>query len=66
MPRYKFTGLVAETFPYVQGADGFPLVCEPGDVVELAEEVEHARLEPTKQKAHHSEPADAEPAPEDG
>lgn len=43
MPRYQFTGHGVEVFPTIVTADG-TLVCEPGDVVDIPEPVEHARL----------------------
>lgn len=50
MPRYRFTGLDTEVFPSIvlgDDIDGYrTLVCEPGDEVDLAEPVEHPRLEP--------------------
>lgn len=65
MPKYRFTGEVAETFPSVVISDDegtHVLVCEPGAEVELPDAVEFAHL-----VAIHSDAAPAtapEPAPE--
>lgn len=45
MPRYQFTGHGVEVFPtIVNTTTNGTLVCEPGDVVDIPEPVEHARL----------------------
>lgn len=41
--RYAFTGLSPEEFPTIVTDHG-ALVCQPGDVVDLAEPVDHPRL----------------------
>jgi hypothetical protein len=41
MPTYRFTGLIAEDFPEPPLARRL----EPGQVVDLSDAVEHARLE---------------------
>lgn len=53
MYRYQFTGEAEEVFPSILATrvvDGAPvtgsLVCQPGEVVELADAVVHARLQP--------------------
>lgn len=43
MPRYLFTGLSPEVFPTIVTDTG-TLECNPGDVVDLAGDVEHPRL----------------------
>ena len=61
MPRYKFTGDQPEIFPTIvlETEDGFrTLTAEPGQVFEIADEIEHARLELTE------DPVTPEPEPE--
>lgn len=41
MPRYKFVGAAPEDFP----APPIARTLQPGDVIDVAEEVEHVRLE---------------------
>jgi hypothetical protein len=55
MYRYQFTGEAEEVFPSILATrivGGAPvtgsLVCQPGDVVELADPVVHARLQPVE------------------
>lgn len=45
MPRYLFTGPSTTTFPTIRTEAG-TLTCEPGDLVDLPEAVDHVHLEP--------------------
>lgn len=59
MTRYRFTGEAPETFPSIVitelDDDGTPvhrtLVCEPGDEIELDDDIEHPRLVPVGKPA---------------
>lgn len=48
MPRYRFTGDTPEVFPSLVRTDDdgvtTTVACEPGDLVDLAEPVDHPRL----------------------
>ena len=58
MARYKFTGDAVESFPSIVidagEGDCQSLTLSPGDVVEIADEIDHPRLQPTKQAATDS------------
>ena len=50
MPKYRFTGDSARSIPALS------LVVQPGETVEVAEEINHPDFQPVKEAARKTEP----------